>query len=74
LRSPKGHVIQDISYQKDMILCVCEWRGPVSEFQQHRKEAEPTTKEFVPTSLMMDNVTFQSRITTVRPKRETSNA
>lgn len=36
------HVIDDISYSRDFIVCSCAWKGRVDEYQPHRKEAEPS--------------------------------
>jgi hypothetical protein len=34
----KAHVIDDISYSEDYIVCSCAWRGKTTEFPAHRKE------------------------------------
>lgn len=36
-RIRKEHVIDDISYSKDFIVCSCAWKGPTAEFPVHRK-------------------------------------
>jgi len=36
---PDRHTIEDISFKEDFILCDCDWRGPVAEFQPHRRAA-----------------------------------
>jgi hypothetical protein len=43
-KNPKksAHLIDDISYSKDFIVCTCAWKGPVDDFQPHRKEEEPS--------------------------------
>jgi hypothetical protein len=35
------HLIDDISFSKDYIVCICAWKGTVDEFQPHRREMEP---------------------------------
>jgi hypothetical protein len=35
------HLIDDISYSKDYIVCICAWKGTIAEFQPHRREMEP---------------------------------
>lgn len=40
----KSHVIQDISYSQDWLLCVCGWEGKaysVEAFRNHQKTSEP---------------------------------
>lgn len=32
------HLIDEISYSKDYVVCTCAWKGPVDEYQPHRKE------------------------------------
>lgn len=39
-RKKSQHVIDDISFSRDFIVCICAWKGPISEYQPHRKEAE----------------------------------
>lgn len=34
----KEHVIDDISYSQDFIVCRCSWKGKTTEFVAHRKE------------------------------------
>lgn len=41
----KPHVIDDISFSKDFIVCSCAWKGTVAEFRDHRKEAMAALKE-----------------------------
>ncbi len=36
------HVIDDISFSEDFIVCACAWKGRVDEFQPHRKEVDPS--------------------------------
>lgn len=40
-----GHLINEISYSLDTILCVCEWQGPIDDFVTHQKSAPPTDKK-----------------------------
>ena len=35
------HLIDDISFSQDFIVCTCAWKGPIDLFQPHRKEEEP---------------------------------
>lgn len=44
-RPQKPHVIDDISFSKDYIVCTCAWKGTVAEFVPHRKEAMAKLKE-----------------------------
>lgn len=41
----KPHMIEDISYSKDFILCVCSWRGPVDDYLTHRKEGNAAIRK-----------------------------
>jgi hypothetical protein len=36
-----SHRIDDISFSQDFIVCLCSWKGPIDEFQPHRKDVEP---------------------------------
>ena len=36
------HLIDDISFSKDFIVCTCAWKGAIDDFQPHRKVEEPT--------------------------------
>jgi hypothetical protein len=38
------HLIDDISFSKDFIVCTCAWKGEVNAYQLHRKIEEPTHK------------------------------
>jgi len=38
------HLIDDISFSKDFIVCVCAWKGAIDEYQTHRKEMEPSAR------------------------------
>ncbi len=38
-RQKKPHLIDDISFSKDYIVCDCAWKGPIDDFKQHRKDA-----------------------------------
>lgn len=40
-RKKTQHVIDDISYSGDYIVCICAWKGRIDDYQPHRKEAEP---------------------------------
>ena len=44
-RPPKPHVIDDISFAEDFIVCTCAWKGKVADFVPHRKEAIAKMKE-----------------------------
>lgn len=35
------HIIDDISFSRDFIVCTCAWKGPIDAFQPHRKEVDP---------------------------------
>jgi hypothetical protein len=35
----KPHTIDDISFSKDYIVCICAWKGRIDDFAAHRKEA-----------------------------------
>lgn len=37
-RRLKEHVIDEISYSKDFIVCSCAWKGKTAEFPVHRRE------------------------------------
>lgn len=37
-RPQKEHVIDDISFKKDIIVCLCSWKGPIGDYRAHRKE------------------------------------
>lgn len=41
-RKKTQHVIDDISFSADYIVCVCAWKGRIDDYQAHRREAEPT--------------------------------
>jgi len=32
----KPHLIDDISFSKDFIVCICAWKGRVDEYNKHR--------------------------------------
>ena len=41
-----GHVIKEIDYSKNYLLCVCTWEGEAlndKAFRKHQKESEPYT-------------------------------
>ena len=38
------HLIDDISYSSDYIVCICAWKGPIEEFQPHRRIMEPDSR------------------------------
>ena len=38
------HLIDDISFSKDFIVCTCAWKGVIDAFQLHRKIEEPNLK------------------------------
>jgi len=40
-RKKSQHVIDDISYSQDFIVCICAWKGAIDSYQAHRKAAEP---------------------------------
>jgi hypothetical protein len=35
----RAHLIDDISFSKDFIVCTCAWKGPVDDFAPHRQDA-----------------------------------
>lgn len=35
----KPHVIDEVSFAKDFIVCICAWKGPIDDFKAHRKAA-----------------------------------
>lgn len=37
-RPKKPHVIEEISFRKDYILCSCSFAGTVIEYDEHRRE------------------------------------
>lgn len=39
------HVIDDISFARDYIVCTCAWKGPIDNYQPHRKEEEPSVSK-----------------------------
>lgn len=46
------HLIDDISFSLNFIVCTCAWKGAIDAYQPHRKEMEPsvpnpTEKELV---------------------------
>jgi hypothetical protein len=32
----KPHLIEDISFSRDFIVCKCAWKGPVADYNRHR--------------------------------------
>ena len=38
------HLIDDISFSKDFIVCTCAWKGEINLYQLHRKIEEPNRK------------------------------
>jgi hypothetical protein len=38
------HLIDDISFSKDFIVCLCAWKGAINDYQAHRKEMEPSAR------------------------------
>lgn len=36
------HLIDDISFSQDFIVCTCAWKGEIDAYQPHRREAEPS--------------------------------
>lgn len=36
-RPKKAHVIDDISFKRDTLVCSCAWRGRITEFPDHRR-------------------------------------
>ncbi len=43
-RKKSQHVIDDISFSEDFIVCICAWKGAIDSYQAHRKDAEGVTK------------------------------
>lgn len=43
------HLIENVDYSEDSLLCVCGWLGKAygSDFRKHQKESEPWTGEYV---------------------------
>ena len=37
VRKPKEHVIDEISFSKNYIVCLCSFRGTIPEYDAHRR-------------------------------------
>jgi hypothetical protein len=54
------HVIENLIYAKDYLLCVCGWEGKawdLSDFGKHKKASLPTDKK-----MPKERTTFNTRI------------
>jgi hypothetical protein len=46
-RVKTNHLIEDISFSKGRVLCICGWRGKISDLQGHQKSSDPLPKQDV---------------------------